>query len=141
MTNKKKSKLSNILTWVAIGAVIATPIYAAMATGISSDNTDYHINREVEGEWLHFFERSFGRLNYLDVTKADGTKIRYCDTLLNDLELESLGVRNPDSGYKEYNTGTDLGSKLVKHAQADFDTYLKKIYDLKEKEAFDSIQK
>lgn len=87
----------------------------------------YEFIGEVDGEQIKFKSSIYTPTtfqNILDVTKKDGTKIRYLDTS-DDLKLEKVIINGEEYTYNE------VGEPVLEKAQKQFDCYLEKI--LKEK--------
>ena len=96
----------------------------------NNSNPEYHFKGDIEGEQVYFYEQNLGSINILEVTKKDGTKVRYEDRKGNDFKLESVTFTIGDNttSYRSISKNGDV-VEIVQKAQIDFDSYLKKIIE------------
>jgi len=98
----------------------------------------YHFNGEIDGEKIRFFEEKLGS-NYLEVIKLDGRKITYGDTDFSPDYINYL-IITKDGETKEYFSYDEIGKPIIKEAQEQYEGYLKKILEEKERIKQEKIQ-
>jgi hypothetical protein len=103
--------------WLALGVFVA-----ALAIGIvRSYNPGYRFDGMIGQEHVIFREDIFGG-NYLEVTKANGIKVTYFDTIDNDFILEGV-----TEGGRTYTSPANLPARF----QTEFNSYLEIILEEK----------
>ena len=106
----------------------------ALAIGGLSCGThnEYDYNGTLGKEDINFRSNWLLRTNYLKVIRADGTIIKYFDADRNDLRLESVVIIDKDKNVTSY-FNDKVGQKVLEEAQKQFDDYLAKICEEKQR--------
>lgn len=100
-------------------------------TGCGPDNKDYHFNSKIGEEYAQFWEEGdFGEFNYLKIIRADKKEVLYKDVRFNDLKIESIEIK---IGGEPKPFGQEKYPSLIEEAQKQFDEYLSKIKEAKQK--------
>lgn len=92
---------------------------------------EYHFDGKINGEDVYFVEDSFFNINYLTITKIDGTKIKYTDDG-KDLNLDSIRITLHDGKITHYWASSEnpIVKEIIKEGQKQFDAYLAKIHEI-----------
>jgi len=111
-----------------------------LALGVTtcSNHNSYHYNSKIGEEEVRFYEESLGLVNVLEVTRADGTVIKYFD-VDDDLKLDSIYITKDGDTIKYINNV--IGQKVLEEGQSQFDEYLAKIHELKQTKGLRDISK
>lgn len=127
----KKLKLS-IIAISAVGLI--------GLTGCGADNRSYHFDDKLDGEQVKFYETGpRGEYNFLEVTKPDGRTILYKDVDDNDLKIDYVNIRIGNKT-ETYSRSIEVDRPVIEKAQRQFDDYLQKIWDYKQKKGLSSIK-
>jgi len=112
----------------------------ALALGVSgcSSHSSYHYNGKIGEEQVRFYEEDFGNDNLLEVTRADGTFVKYFD-INNDLKLDYIEIMK-DGNITRYKADV-IGQEVIEEGQSQFDGYLAKILELKQTKGLSDIGK
>lgn len=112
------------------------------ALAISGCGRDYvhSYDNNIDGEWVRFYQTGIYRENsYLEVTRKDGTVVKYYDEEDHDKKIEKVEITKNDvvTVYER-----DLaGEMIVEEGQKQFDEYLEKIVEEKRKRGMRDISK
>jgi|SRR3989344_2155318 len=144
VTNERFIKNRFILFFMAIKKTLAGIILSgALLSGCGNNMyTPYEYNGKIEEDHVTFTKKCYfplGDNNILTIIKKDGRTIKYIDNDGADLKLESIEITKNDQTI-EYTKVSDIGKiemknriygeigkKMVKIAQTQFDDYLEKI--------------
>ena len=112
----------------------------ALALGVSGclNHDTYHYNGKIGEEQVRFYEEEMGNDNILEVTRADGTFVKYSD-INDDLKLDYIDIMK-DGETTRYRPDV-VGQKVVEEGQSQFDGYLAKIHELKQTKGLSDISK
>lgn len=91
---------------------------------------NYHINKQIGEEKIHFYESLNGKKNYLEVTVANKMK-KYLDTDGDDLRIESVETYKNGEFVERFDMKDPLGRAVLELEQLRFDIYLDKIKEEK----------
>jgi|SRR3989344_2981753 len=95
-----------------------------------SNNPEYHFNGKIGEEQVKFYEKDLANDNFLEVVKADGSKVKYGD-FDDDFRLDHVQITVGDNTTKyNANSTNPMAKGIVKKAQKEFDDYLTKITDI-----------
>lgn len=125
-----------------------------MWDGTFRSSRDYHFKGKlveknekgeiIKEEQVWFYETHHPEINMccniLKVTKPDGRKIHYCDELKHDLKIESVMINFKDGNWKIYSTELEVSKPIIEEAQKQFDEYLRKILEYKQKEGLNNLK-
>jgi hypothetical protein len=98
-------------------------------------------NRNIDGDTVTFTQRRyiFADDNTMKVKKGDGRLIEYGDPDRNDLLLEFVKIKKNDTT-KRYWANDTLQKQVVDTAQTQFDHYLQRILEEKDKDMKKAIE-
>jgi hypothetical protein len=98
-------------------------------------------NRNIDGDTVTFTQRRciFADDNIMKVKKGNGRLIEYGDPDRNDLVLEFVKIKKNDTT-KTYNAADTLQKQVVDTAQTQFDHYLRRILEEKDKDMKKAIE-
>ena len=114
----------------------------AMAVGgCNAKNHLYDFNGEIDGEKVEFVSEYHFSVddNNLTVTRTDGTLVKYTDNYREDDKIESVCITPPNVEEKCFYDNA-VGQETLAEAQTQFDGYLAKILDYKQKEGMKLIK-
>ncbi|MBN2459632.1 hypothetical protein JXB28_05080 [Candidatus Woesearchaeota archaeon] len=113
---------------------------SALALGVSgcTDGSRYHYNGKIGEEKVSFYEADMLNDNILEVTRVDGTIVRYSD-IDDDLKLDYVDITK-DGETTRYRRNV-IGRKVVEEGQLQFNGYLTKILELKKAKGLSDISK
>ena len=109
--------------------------------GCVAKNSQYNFKGEIDGEKVEFISEIglFADNSNLYVTRTDGTLVKYADVVREDDKIESVCITPPESEKKCFYNNA-VGKEALAEAQTQFDDYLAKILDYKQKEAMKLIK-
>jgi len=99
-------------------------------------HNEYDYSGKFKGEQIYFSSSLF--VNYLTVIRADGTRINYMDDVGNDLKLGCVSIIPKDKNMTFYRNDK-VGQKVLEEAQKQFDDYLAKILEEKQRKGLEDI--
>ena len=98
-------------------------------TGCESDSPEYLFNGRIGEDQVKFYENGLND-NFLEVVRADGSKVKYFDEN-NDYKLDfvQITVGENTTEYKA-SSKNPVVIGIVEKAQKQFDTYLTRITEI-----------
>ena len=128
-----------------INRVVKTGLTALLIGTIigCSEHPQYLFKGRIDGQNIEFSESLFPSQNRMIIIKDDGRKIVYIDINEgNDLKIDRIEITNKMGETQVYTKINMKGAEenLFNEAQRQFDEYLKKILEYKEKEALEAIK-
>lgn len=123
-----------------LAVIVASAV--GMLVGCGPNNKSHHFNGMLDGEKVKFWEGgNMGNYNFLEVVRPDGRVIIYRDEQNDDLKIEEVVIKVEGKESKTYSKRIKVDQPIVEEAQKQFDEYLKKIFDYKQKEGMELIGK
>lgn len=109
-------------------------------TGCGADNKSYHFDDKLDGEHVQFYEKGpAGEYNFLKVIKPDGREILYKDVNDNDLKIDYVNIRIGNKT-ETYSSSIEVDKPIIEKAQRQFDDYLQRIWDYKQRKGLNAIK-
>ena len=128
--NNKMSFKKTLTNLVLIGG---------LALGGCGKSPEYHYDGQMGDEHVKFYEVFSEGINILEVTKKDGTKIKYTDVKGDDLKIEEIMITK---GNEEITYRKDIiGEKVLEEGQKQFDAYLATILEMKQSKGMTDISR
>jgi hypothetical protein len=119
MKTRKTSKLTKL-------ALAGTMLFGSGCAN-NYESPEYHFDGEIDGEQLHFYEGLLTGRNYLEVTKADGSLVKYID-FERDLELDCVEITLEGNTSKYCSSSKNMDARqIVENEKPHFAEYLRKI--------------
>lgn len=127
--------------WVC--AILTTLVI--LLPGCAALHKEYHFDGRINEEWVVFWEDSKPFVAYLEITKADGTKIKYTD-YGGDLKLDSIRITPPGGigGQRIYyyaDSENPIVKETINDGQKKFESYLEKIHKINSAPLYDDKSK
>jgi hypothetical protein len=132
----QKSALDRYVSCGQNIVLIAAALYAVHLYKDVNTDYDYHYDGNINGEEVHFYEEGlFNKKNHLEVTKRDGTRVIYSDTMPPEMKIDSLEIIRceEDDRRKWDDSCIDryVRDYALDTAQIQFDTYVSQIITIK----------